>query len=178
MTKVGVPNFNQNGLSGWGAQSSDQLYMDWPGSWRLHGRCHHQRHLQVTHVYRILHCIGGYFQISHVEYFIAGHLQVSHVEYAIAIYLQAVHLQILAEVGLPCHLPSPLWRFWNPCASHPCFGILVLLILVPLSGFGILVPLISSFPLLLPALLGAGFFIGSYNTANNSLVVYMLGPDK
>ena len=48
-----------------------------------------------------------------------------------------------------------------------------------LSGvFGLLVPLISSFPLLLPALLGAGFFIGSYNTANNSLVVYMLGPDK
>ena len=48
-----------------------------------------------------------------------------------------------------------------------------------LSGvFGLLVPLISSFPLLLPALLGAGFFIGSYNTANNSLVVYMLGPEK
>ena len=46
------------------------------------------------------------------------------------------------------------------------------------GGFGLLVPLVSSFPLLLPALLGAGFFIGSYNTANNSLVVYMLGPDK
>ena len=152
MTKVGVPNFNQNGLSGWGAQSSDQLHMDRPGSGRLHGFCHHQCHLQVS---------GWSIEAQFI-----------------AVYFQAVHLQILAEVGLPCHLPPPLWRFWNPCASHPCFGILVLLILVPLSGFGILVPLISSFPLLLPALLGAGFFIGSYNTANNSLVVYMLGPDK
>ena len=63
------------------------------------------------------------------------------------------------------------------CKSWQKLAFLALCLLLS-GGFGLLVPLISSFPLLLPALLGAGFFIGSYNTANNSLVVYMLGPDK
>ena len=31
---------------------------------------------------------------------------------------QEVHLQIVAEVGLPSRLPSPLWRLWTAGPSH------------------------------------------------------------
>jgi len=98
------------------------------------------------------------------------------------------------QVGVPNHQISFIWtgralgdcmaavitsvifrRFI--CKSWQKLAFLAVCLLLS-GGFGLLVPLITSFPLLLPALLGAGFFIGSYNTANNSLVVYMLGPDK
>ena len=46
------------------------------------------------------------------------------------------------------------------------------------GAFGFAVPLVSQLSLLILALLGSGFFIGCFNTANNSLVVYMLGPDR
>ena len=46
------------------------------------------------------------------------------------------------------------------------------------GAFGFLVPFVSNFYLILPVLLATGITIGSFNTANNSLVVYMIGPKK
>ena len=46
------------------------------------------------------------------------------------------------------------------------------------GSFGFLVPFVSNFYLILPVLLATGITIGSFNTANNSLVVYMMGPKK
>ena len=46
------------------------------------------------------------------------------------------------------------------------------------GAFGFLVPFVSNFYLILPVLLATGITIGSFNTANNSLVVYMMGPKK
>ena len=46
------------------------------------------------------------------------------------------------------------------------------------GAFGFLVPFLSNFYLILPVLLATGITIGSFNTANNSLVVYMMGPKK
>ena len=46
------------------------------------------------------------------------------------------------------------------------------------GSFGFLVPWVSHIHLLCLALLLVGFFIGSFNTANTSLVVYMFGPHK
>ena len=120
-----------NFLAGGCAQSSDQLHMDRPSAWWLHGGDHHQRCLQVSW--------GGVAR--YVIVFLFHNFR----------------------------------RFI--CKPWQKLSFLALCLLLS-GGFGLLVPLVSSFPLLLPALLGAGFFIGSYNTANNSLVVYMLGPDK
>eukprot|EP00092_Neocalanus_flemingeri_P035684 GFUD01038850.1.p1 GENE.GFUD01038850.1~~GFUD01038850.1.p1 ORF type:complete len:455 (-),score=72.17 GFUD01038850.1:48-1412(-) len=54
-----------------------------------------------------------------------------------------------------------------------------LAVCVFLTGFFIgLVPWTSSFELLLTTVLLAGIFIGSLDTASNSLVLYMLGPDR
>merc|ERR1719481_189503 len=50
---------------------------------------------------------------------------------------------------------------------------------VLLTGLHIgLVPWAQSFELLLTAVLLAGIFIGCLDTASNSLVLYMLGPDR
>ena len=46
------------------------------------------------------------------------------------------------------------------------------------GAFFFLVPFIYNFYLILPVLLATGITIGSFNTANNSLVVYMMGPKK
>ena len=42
----------------------------------------------------------------------------------------------------------------------------------------LLIPWLPTFPLLITVLLGCGFFINSFNTASNSLMVFMLGPDR
>jgi len=46
------------------------------------------------------------------------------------------------------------------------------------GAFGFLVPFVSNFYLILPVLLATGITIGSFNTANNSLVIYMMGPKR
>ena len=52
---------------------------------------------------------------------------------------------------------------------------------ISLLGIGLfilLVPWLNSFWLLMPALLLTGFFLGCFDTADNSLFVYMLGPAR
>lgn len=100
---------------------------------------------------------------------------------------------LAAQVGVPNQQIGFIWtgRALGDCSSalvtsavfrrfvkKPWQKLLFLVLCLLLSGcFGVLVPFVSSFELLLLVLLGAGYFIGSFNAANQSLVVYMLGPE-
>jgi len=68
---------------------------------------------------------------------------------------------------------------FKSCIKEQCHKLLFLALCVFCTGIFIgLVPWASSFELLLTAVLLAGIFIGSLDTASNSLVLFMLGPDR
>ena len=57
--------------------------------------------------------------------------------------------------------------------------LLYLCLTLLLSGaLCLLIPWLPTFPLLITVLLGCSFFINSFNTASNSLMVFMLGPER
>jgi len=101
---------------------------------------------------------------------------------------------LAAQVGVPNHQISFIWtgRAIGNCLaavlasyiiSHytkiPWQKLAFLGSCLVVSGaFFFLVPFIYNFYLILPVLLATGITIGSFNTANNSLVVYMMGPKK